>query len=330
MDSSTTLSSQAHPTFFSIFQDVQKFSVALPNDDNAVRAMKLLNKLARGHGLHGVFTQNSTVRPGVDFSKMAEFHHSKLFYLIEELKEQKTAMNATSSMSEVPNPTTSAQRSHTAARKRRHHRHALRVIERAQQLHTAVEDPLSICLSLDRTELVHITTAKQLYRLALTLCSVDEFAFDFELTCALYGHHPIPRVCLLQISTHAVDFLVDILEPEVRWNMRILAAAFADERIQKVCHGAQERDFLRQIDIQCAKPLFDTSSGGTRNLCAVVFEACGVRLDKTQRTANWTLRPLTQQMVDYARLDTHYLLRCYHYLKNGGGSPSKNSSCVWL
>uniref|UniRef100_A0A183BHU4 3'-5' exonuclease domain-containing protein n=1 Tax=Globodera pallida TaxID=36090 RepID=A0A183BHU4_GLOPA len=323
MDSSTTSSSTPpHPTFFSIFQDVQKFSVALPNDDNAVRTMKLLNKLARCHGLHGVFTQNSTVRPGVDFFKMADFHHLKLDKLIEEIEDQKTAMNTAFSMSlapEVPNPTTSAQQSHIAARKKRHYRHALRVNERAQYLHTAVEDPLSICLSLYRTALEHITSAEQLGQLAGTLCSVDEFAFDFELTCALYGHHPIPRVCLLQISTHAADFLVDILEPDVRWNMHILSAAFADERIQKVCHGAQERAFLRQVGIERAKPLFDTSGDGKRNLCALVFEACGVRLDKSQRTANWTLRPLTQQMVDYARLDTHYLLRCYHYLKKGGG-----------
>ncbi|KAL3117040.1 hypothetical protein niasHT_005715 [Heterodera trifolii] len=106
------------------------------------------------------------------------------------------------------------------------------------------------------------------------LCSVDEFAFDFELTCFVHVGHPRDQcICLLQISTEDTDILVDVLVDEVRDNFGpILATIFADKRIKKVCHGAQKRTFLGQLGISRAEPLVDTSGGCRRNLRSLVYE----------------------------------------------------------
>ncbi|KAL3079153.1 hypothetical protein niasHT_036206 [Heterodera trifolii] len=185
--------------------------------------------------------------------------------------------------------------------KKRAQRRNARATERAQQLQTVVPD---------------------LFWLAKNLCSVDEFAFDFELTCFVHVGHPRDQcICLLQISTEDTDILVDVLVDEVRDNF---GHSFCRQTHQKggwkqFCnHGAKERTFLGQLGISRAEPLVDTSGGCRRNLRSLVYKACGVWLDKSLATADWTRRPLTKQMVDYARCDTHYLLRCYQHLMKTG------------
>ena len=41
----------------------------------------------------------------------------------------------------------------------------------------------------------------------------------------------------------------------------------------------------------------------------------GVQANKTYQMADWRLRPLTAEMITYAREDTHYLLYIYDQLK---------------
>lgn len=43
---------------------------------------------------------------------------------------------------------------------------------------------------------------------------------------------------------------------------------------------------------------------------------CGVNADKQYQTADWRIRPLTPEMLNYAREDTHYLLNIYDRMKN--------------
>ncbi|KAL3085514.1 hypothetical protein niasHS_008058 [Heterodera schachtii] len=120
--------------------------------------------------------------------------------------------------------------------KKRAQRRNARATERAQQLQTVVPDPLPIWMSLLRTKLFQVNSTVGLFRLAEKLCSVDEFAFDFELTCFVHVGHPREQcICLLQISTEDTDVLVD----EVRDNFGpILATVFADKRIKKAFHQA--------------------------------------------------------------------------------------------
>ena len=48
---------------------------------------------------------------------------------------------------------------------------------------------------------------------------------------------------------------------------------------------------------------------------ALAKVSCGVIMDKKYQLADWRLRPLTDEMIAYAKNDTHYLLYIYDYLR---------------
>lgn len=45
-----------------------------------------------------------------------------------------------------------------------------------------------------------------------------------------------------------------------------------------------------------------------------------LQADKRFQLADWRVRPLTPEMLHYARCDTHYLLYCYDRLRVGAPS----------
>jgi ribonuclease D len=124
------------------------------------------------------------------------------------------------------------------------------------------------------------------------------------------------RVCLLQISTRAADFVVDPLAVDPS----PLAAVLCDGR-ETVLHGAD-------YDVRCLRReygwrlprLFDTMAAARRlgrsglGLSALVAEHFGVRLSKGYQRADWGRRPLPGEQLTYAALDTHYLLPLYDRL----------------
>ena len=120
------------------------------------------------------------------------------------------------------------------------------------------------------------------------------------------------QVCLIQISIPGRDFLVD---PLSLTDLGGLKEIFTNERIVKVLHGAEYdvlclgRDFNFQLvnlfDTRVASRTLGWEKSGLGDLLAQVFD---VRLDKRFQRANWGKRPIPEDMLDYARLDTHYLL----------------------
>jgi ribonuclease D len=118
------------------------------------------------------------------------------------------------------------------------------------------------------------------------------------------------RVCLLQVSTPAADWVVDPLSVDVT----PLAEVFCDGR-EMVLHGAD-------YDVRCLRRefgwrfprLFDTMAAARRlghaglGLSAVVEAHFGVKLSKGFQRSDWGRRPLTHEQLAYAALDTHFLL----------------------
>lgn len=123
------------------------------------------------------------------------------------------------------------------------------------------------------------------------------------------------QVCLIQISVPGTDYLVD---PLALSDISGLGPLLADPKVLKVLHGAEydvsvlHRDFGFVLD-----NLFDTMWASrilgwpAHGLAALLQEYFGVRLNKKYQRANWGLRPLPAAQLDYARLDTHYLLPLY-------------------
>jgi ribonuclease D len=117
------------------------------------------------------------------------------------------------------------------------------------------------------------------------------------------------RICLLQFYLGGEVFLVDALAPV---NLDPLWPLLARKHL--VMHGS---DFdLRLLHDLCrfrAKSLFDTMLaaqllGRSRiGLASLIEENFGVALDKDGQKANWSKRPITQKLLDYAALDVWYL-----------------------
>jgi ribonuclease D len=118
------------------------------------------------------------------------------------------------------------------------------------------------------------------------------------------------RVCLIQLSTRARDYVVDPLAVDVA----PLGPILTDGR-ETVLHGAD-------YDVRCLKRefgwrlprLFDTMVAARRlgrkelGLSALVHAQFGVRLSKAFQRSDWGRRPLEPAQLAYAARDTHYLL----------------------
>ena len=170
----------------------------------------------------------------------------------------------------------------------------------------------------EENELSVVSTVEELEALAQVLDECKEFAVDLE-------HHSYRSfkgfTCLMQISTREKDFVVDTLT--LRSHLRdALGKVFADENILKVMHGADNDVQWLQKDfgmfIAC---LFDTGQAArvlelpSKGLAYLLHHYCGVKANKKFQLADWRMRPLTKEMVEYARGDTHHLLYVFDRLK---------------
>ncbi|HEX8993323.1 MAG TPA: HRDC domain-containing protein [Anaerolineales bacterium] len=119
------------------------------------------------------------------------------------------------------------------------------------------------------------------------------------------------RVCLIQFSTPDTDYVVDPLALDVS----PLGAIFSNPSIEKIFHAA-EYDLIclrRDYSFTFAN-LFDTMQAGRilgrrqAGLDRLLEEKFGVKMNKRFQKADWAVRPLSRDLLLYARLDTHYLI----------------------
>ncbi|CAD5216359.1 unnamed protein product [Bursaphelenchus xylophilus] len=170
--------------------------------------------------------------------------------------------------------------------------------------------------SLEATPLVIIDTEDKLRSLVSTLKKEKEFAVDVE-------HHSyrsfLGLSCLLQISTHSTDYIID---PFPMWKqMNLLNDPFSDPRILKVFHGAEsdiiwlQRDFgiyvVNMIDTYLVMKALKMPKKSYQHL---VFSSFGILLDKKLQKSDWRQRPLDNEHLQYARCDTHFLLPAFKKL----------------
>ncbi|XP_010510019.1 PREDICTED: protein RRP6-like 3 isoform X1 [Camelina sativa] len=157
---------------------------------------------------------------------------------------------------------------------------------------------------------VWVETESQLKELAEVLAKEKVFAVDTE-------QHSLRSflgfTALVQISTHEEDFLVDTIA--LHDAMSILRPVFSDPNICKVFHGADNDVLWLQRDFHIyVVNMFDTAkacevlSKPQRSLAYLLEAVCGVATNKLLQREDWRQRPLSKEMVQYARTDAHYLL----------------------
>ena len=154
----------------------------------------------------------------------------------------------------------------------------------------------------------YIRTNKQLLRLTSELASEPMLAIDTESN-SLYAYRE--RVCLIQLSTRQADYIIDPLEV---MDLTPLAPLLADEKIEKVFHAAEYDLMTMKRDFGFTfRNLFDTMIAartcGYKNigLGTLLAEIGGVKIDKRHQRDDWGRRPLPQESLIYAQMDTHYL-----------------------
>ncbi|KAJ3100987.1 Exosome component 10 [Phlyctochytrium planicorne] len=177
---------------------------------------------------------------------------------------------------------------------------------------------------LDDKSFVWVDSEEGLQDLMNDLSCAKEIAVDIE-------HHDYRSFqgfcCLLQISTRDQDYLIDTLA--LRSHLYQLNKYFSDPKILKVFHGAEmdivwlQRDFgvyvVNLFDTYHASHVLELPSHG---LAYLLKYYCNVETNKKFQTADWRIRPLTKDMLKYARMDTHYLLYIYDRMRNEALSRS--------
>ncbi|MFH1524450.1 MAG: HRDC domain-containing protein [Chloroflexota bacterium] len=154
-----------------------------------------------------------------------------------------------------------------------------------------------------------IETPKTLKKLADELVHHPRLAVDTESN-SLHAYRE--QLCLIQFSTPKTDYLVDPLSLD---DLSPIAPIFSNPKIEKVFHAA-EYDLIclkRDFGITVTN-LFDTMQAARIlgykqvGLDSMLANKLGVTVNKRYQKANWGERPLSPEMLSYARIDTHYLL----------------------
>jgi ribonuclease D len=156
----------------------------------------------------------------------------------------------------------------------------------------------------------YLDTVADVEKFTSEIAATREIALDTE---GASFHRFVDRVYLLQLSTrdrHAVIDPLPIGAPPG------LGALLEDPSVEVVFHDADydlrllQQDYgwhVRTIfDTRIAAQLLGYSAFGLAALLERFFD---VKLDKKHQRADWSMRPLTRDMLDYAAQDTRYLLQ---------------------
>ena len=156
---------------------------------------------------------------------------------------------------------------------------------------------------------VWVATQIDMSALVRDLAEQSSVAVDTESN-SLHAYHE--QVCLIQFSTEKIDYLVDPLALD---DISSLGKIFASSGIEKIFHAAEydliclKRDFNFSVtnifDTRWAVRVLGYARDGLDGLLKDKFD---VQVNKKFQKADWGKRPLSAEQINYARLDTHYLL----------------------
>jgi ribonuclease D len=132
-------------------------------------------------------------------------------------------------------------------------------------------------------------------------------------------HSYFDKVCLIQITAGEEDFVID---PLAKIDITRFGQLLANAEIRKIFHGGDydlrilNRDFgftlANLVDTMICAQLLGYEAFG---LAALLDRHFGVKLNKAHQRADWAMRPLPPDMLDYAAMDTRYLVRLQDVLR---------------
>ena len=153
-------------------------------------------------------------------------------------------------------------------------------------------------------------------RFLAEISDITELALDTE---GASFHRFLDRIYLLQLSTRDRSAIID---PLPIGSPAGLGDLLLNNDVEVVFHDADyDLRLLHQdygwhvtniFDTRIASQLLGIKSFG---LAALLEQFFDVRLDKKHQRADWSMRPLTPDMLEYAAQDTRYLLQLKDHMK---------------
>jgi ribonuclease D len=151
-----------------------------------------------------------------------------------------------------------------------------------------------------------VTTPEELSQVVAEVKSLSEVYLDLEADSL---HHYFAKICLAQVLCGKVCYLIDPLAP---LDLQPLLDVLAHKPL--ILHGADYdlRMLYQQYGFR-PHSVFDTMIAGqllgrkSFGLAALVQEHFGVVLEKGNQKADWSQRPLPEDMLAYAAQDTFFL-----------------------
>lgn len=156
---------------------------------------------------------------------------------------------------------------------------------------------------------LYLDTADAVDRFLTEIQPVRAIALDTE---GASFHRFVDRIYLLQVTTEHGEAIID---PLPIGTPSRLGALLEDRNVEVILHDADyDLRLLHQDYGWRVTHLFDTRVAaqllGIRafGLAALLQQYFGMKIDKKHQRADWSMRPLTADMLDYAAQDTHHLL----------------------
>lgn len=159
-------------------------------------------------------------------------------------------------------------------------------------------------------EFEFIMTQDALDRMAKQLASAPCIGLDLE--CASNIHRYARRICLIQLATQDEAFIVDVME---NLDLKPIQDILKNTTVEIIMH---DTDFdLRSLDLDYGwRPnnLFDTLVAARLcghkkfGLASLLEHFFNVKGSKSFQRADWTKRPLSEDMLHYAAADVEHLI----------------------
>jgi ribonuclease D len=163
---------------------------------------------------------------------------------------------------------------------------------------------------------VYLDKPEDVDRFLGEISNVTELALDTE---GASFHRFLDRIYLLQVSTRDRSAIID---PLPIGSPAGLGALLESKSVEVVFHDADydlrllHQDYgwhvANMFDTRIAAQLLGIKSFG---LAALLEQFFDVKLDKKHQRADWSMRPLPRDMLEYAAQDTRYLLQLKDHMK---------------
>lgn len=153
----------------------------------------------------------------------------------------------------------------------------------------------------------YIQTDQTLKDLLVRIQKADPIALDTE---ADSFHHYYPKVCLIQGTAGSLNFILDPLSGiKLSEFFRILSGK------KLILHdaGYDLRMLKADFAFEPKGQVFDTMLAGRLlglekvGLSALLGDFLGIQVHKQNQRADWSKRPLSEELLRYAIVDTYYL-----------------------